>query len=51
VTWPENDAFPGASGWATFAIGPRGEPLSLTLDPFADVNKGQFARANPAHTP
>jgi CubicO group peptidase (beta-lactamase class C family) len=51
VTWPENDAYPGASGWATFAIGPRGEPLSLTLDPFADVDKGQFVRANPAHTP
>jgi hypothetical protein len=51
VTWPENDAYPGASGWATFVIGRQGQPVSLTLDLFADVDKGLFVRANPAHTP
>jgi hypothetical protein len=51
VSWPETDAYLGASGWATFALGPRGRPVSLTLDPFADVDKGMFVRAESTRTP
>jgi CubicO group peptidase (beta-lactamase class C family) len=49
VSWPEADAYPGASGFAAFAIGPKGQPVSLTLDPFADVDKGLFVRVEPSH--
>jgi CubicO group peptidase (beta-lactamase class C family) len=51
VSWPENDAYPGASGFATFAIDPKGQPVGLTLDPFADVDKGLFVRVEPSRTP
>jgi hypothetical protein len=50
VSWPENDAYPGDSGFASFAVDPKGQPVSLTLDPFADVDKGLFVRVEPSHT-
>jgi CubicO group peptidase (beta-lactamase class C family) len=50
VSWPENDAYPGDSGFARFAIDPKGQPASLTLDAFADVDKGLFVRVEPSHT-
>ena len=40
ISWPESDASPGASGFATFALDPKGQLASLTLDPFSDVDKG-----------
>jgi CubicO group peptidase (beta-lactamase class C family) len=51
IAWPESDAYPGASGFATFALDPKGQPASLTLDPFADVDKGLFVRSDSPHTP
>jgi CubicO group peptidase (beta-lactamase class C family) len=51
VSWPENDAYRGASGFATFAIDPKGQPTRLTLDLFADVDKGLFVRAEPSRAP
>jgi CubicO group peptidase (beta-lactamase class C family) len=51
VSWPETDAYLGASGWATFALGPKGHPVNLTLDPFADVDKGMFVRVESTRTP
>jgi CubicO group peptidase (beta-lactamase class C family) len=51
VSWPETDAYLGASGFATFAIDPKGQPVSLTLDPFADVDRGLFVRVEPSHAP
>ena len=51
VSWPENDAYLGASGLARFAIGPRGQPGSLTLDLFADVDQGLFVRVESSATP
>jgi hypothetical protein len=51
VSWPETDAYPGASGFATFALNPTGQPVSLTLDAFADVDKGLFVRVESTSTP
>jgi hypothetical protein len=51
VSWPETGAYPGASGFATFANDPKGQPVSLTLDLFADVDKGPFMPVEPSHTP
>ena len=51
VSWPENDAYPGAAGLARFAIGPQGQPVRLTLDLFADVDQGLFVRVESARTP
>jgi hypothetical protein len=51
VSWPENDTYPGASRFATFAIDPKGQPVGLTLDLFADVDKGLFVRLEPSRTP
>jgi CubicO group peptidase (beta-lactamase class C family) len=51
VSWPESDAYVGASGFATFAMDPKGQTFSLTLDPFADVDKGLFVRVEPSRTP
>jgi CubicO group peptidase (beta-lactamase class C family) len=50
VSWPEADAYPGASGFASFAISPQGVPVSLTLELFADVDKGMFVRVEPSRT-
>jgi Domain of unknown function (DUF3471)/Beta-lactamase len=51
ISWPETDAYPGASGFATFALDPKGQPASLTMDPFADVDKGLFVRIGSPGTP
>jgi CubicO group peptidase (beta-lactamase class C family) len=51
VSWPENDAYLGASGLARFAVGPQGQPVSLTLDLFADVDQGLFVRVGSTPTP
>jgi hypothetical protein len=51
VSWPENDAYPGDSGFASFAIDPKGQPASLTLDAFADVDKGLFVRTEATRAP
>ena len=51
VSWPENDAYVGASGLARFAVGPQGQPVSLTLDLFADVDQGLFVRVESSRTP
>ena len=51
ISWPESDAYPGASGFATFALDPKGQPASLTLDPFSDVDKGLFVRIGSPRTP
>jgi CubicO group peptidase (beta-lactamase class C family) len=51
VSWPETDAYLGASGWARFAIGPQGQPVRLTLDLFADVDQGLFVRVESSRTP
>jgi CubicO group peptidase (beta-lactamase class C family) len=48
VSWPEVDGYLGESGFARFAIGPQGLPVSLTLDLFADVDKGTFGRVEPS---
>jgi hypothetical protein len=50
VSWPEADAYLGASGFASFAISPQGVPVSLTLELFADVDKGMFVRVEPSRT-
>jgi hypothetical protein len=51
VSWPENDAYLGAPGLARFAIGPQGQPVSLTLDLFADMDQGLFVRVESAEPP
>jgi CubicO group peptidase (beta-lactamase class C family) len=51
ISWPESDAYPGASGFATFVLDPKGQPASLTLDPFADVDKGLFVRSDSPRAP
>jgi Domain of unknown function (DUF3471) len=51
VSWPENDAYLGASGLARFAIGRQGQPVSLTLDLFAGVDRGLFVRVESAEAP
>ena len=51
VSWPENDAYLGASGLARFAVGPQGQPVSLILDLFADVDQGLFVRVESTPTP
>jgi hypothetical protein len=51
ISWPETDAYPGASGFATFALDPQGLPASLTLEPFNDVDKGIFIRVGSSHMP
>jgi hypothetical protein len=51
VSWLGTDAYLMESGLATFALDPKGQPVSLTLDPFADVDKGLFVRVEPSHAP
>jgi hypothetical protein len=51
VAWPEHDAYLGASGWASVAIGPQGQPVRLMLDLFADVDQGLFVRVESTPTP
>jgi Domain of unknown function (DUF3471) len=51
VSWPENDAYLGASGLARFAIGPQGQPASITLDLFTDVDQGLFVRVETSRNP
>jgi hypothetical protein len=51
VSWPENDAYLGASGLARFAIGPQGQPASITLDLFSDVDQGLFVRVETPRSP
>ena len=51
VSWPENDAYLGASGLARFAIGPQGQPASIILDLFTDVDQGLFVRVETSRTP
>jgi CubicO group peptidase (beta-lactamase class C family) len=51
VSWPENDAYLGASGLARFAIGPQGQPASITLDLFRDVDQGRFVRIETSRSP
>jgi CubicO group peptidase (beta-lactamase class C family) len=48
VSWPENDSYPGDSGFARFTLDPQGQPTSLTLDLFADVDRGVSVRVEPA---
>jgi hypothetical protein len=50
VSWPEADAYLVASGLASFAISPQGVLVSLTLELFAEVDKGMFVRVEPSHT-
>ena len=47
VSWPENDNYPGASG---FALNPQGQPVSLALDLFSDVDQGTFVRVESSQT-
>jgi CubicO group peptidase (beta-lactamase class C family) len=51
VSWPENDAYLGASRLARFAIGPQGQPASITLDLFTDVDQGRFVRVETFRSP